>query len=777
MTQVSRTSFKSTTTSLYADNIIGSIGADDLRVQMDNIADSVPFITTGNAAAPTVNDDAADTSGNGTFRVGDVWIDETANTAYICLDSTATAAVWQSFGDELAILELSDGSAAAPSLTNSGDTNTGLYFPAADTIAITTAGSEQIRIDSSGNVGIGTTTLDHTLRVAGDVRIGNMHIKESEYTAGTGKAIWADSAGSGVLGLNSSTAIQFNTNNTESVRIDNSGRVGIGTTSPSTLMHLSDDNPYITLQGTNGTGSSHAIQTSGTNSEALFIRNESTGDSLYLQSDNLIFRNASASEAMRVNSSGNVGIGTTTPASQLHTYGDTNANVTLEAQNANAGNSAVARFKATTSSGNVFFGATSPAYAAITGAADAALINTGSLSGGLVIAHEGVGRAWFTQAGALNIGTPTSISGFGLNVENGFGRFAGDANQGFELGYSSGGGVAFMQGYNRGTSAFIDTAFSGSTLRFNTGAGASEAMRINASGNVGIGTTSPDQALTLGSAGRIRVYRSDNTRYGDLYTDNTAFTMASSYDPIVINSQGSTRFQINGTEIARINSSQYFLLGQTTANYNTPGVRLQYNGEVVSTRSNGNIMSINRLGSDGGVANFAHDGNTEGSISISGTTVSYNGAHLSRWFQTPGVDHTTIEDRPEILRGSVLTNLDEMCEWTDENNEQLNKMEVSSIRGDCNVAGVFQAWDDDDDTYLNDGYCAMTGDFVIRIAADCTVQRGDLLMSAGDGTACPQDGELADVVRSCTVAKVTSTTVSHTYEDGSYLVPCVLMAC
>ena len=99
------------------------------------------------------------------------------------------------------------------------------------------------------------------------------------------------------------------------------------------------------------------------------------------------------------------------------------------------------------------------------------------------------------------------------------------------------------------------------------------------------------------------------------------------------------------------------------------------------------------------------------------------------------------------------------------------------VKGDKNVAGVFQSWDDDDDTYLNDGYCAMTGDFVIRIAADCTVERGDLLMSAGDGTACPQEGELADVVRSCTVAKVTSTNVSHTYDDGSYLVPCVLMAC
>jgi len=49
----------------------------------------------------------------------------------------------------------------------------------------------------------------------------------------------------------------------------------------------------------------------------------------------------------------------------------------------------------------------------------------------------------------------------------------------------------------------------------------------------------------------------------------------------------------------------------------------------------------------------------------------------------------------------------------------------------------------------------------------------DLLMSAGDGTAKPQGD---DIVRSKTVAKVTSTHVSHTYPDGSYAVPCVVMA-
>jgi hypothetical protein len=218
-----------------------------------------------------------------------------------------------------------------------------------------------------------------------------------------------------------------------------------------------------------------------------------------------------------------------------------------------------------------------------------------------------------------------------------------------------------------------------------------------------------------------------------------------------------------------IDSSGNVLIGKTSVSQSTVGTQMLAGGATEITTNDNRGLLINRKNNDGQLVAFDQDGTTEGSISVSGSTVSYNGAHLARWSQLPGG-----AERTEILRGSVLSNLDEMCEWGEEDNEQLNRMKVSDTEGDKNVSGVFQAWDDDDDTYLNDFYCAMTGDFVIRIAQGTTVARGDLLMSAGDGTAKPQDD---DIVRSKTIAKVTSTTVSETYSDGSYCVPCVLMAC
>lgn len=227
-----------------------------------------------------------------------------------------------------------------------------------------------------------------------------------------------------------------------------------------------------------------------------------------------------------------------------------------------------------------------------------------------------------------------------------------------------------------------------------------------------------------------------------------------------------------------------FLFGTTNANpggtAGSGGIGLNCNTDgnyypgVIQASADGNAsLVLNRSSDDGNIVAFKQGENTEGTISVSGTTVSYNGGHLARYSQLP-----TGERDDTILKGTVMSNLDEMCEWLKDGeptpNEQLNKMKVSDVEGDKNVAGVFVNWDNDDADNTFDMNIAMTGDMIIRIAEGVTVQKGDLLMSAGDGTAKPQSD---DIVRAKTIAKVTSNYVTCTYEDGSYCVPCVLMAC
>jgi hypothetical protein len=228
------------------------------------------------------------------------------------------------------------------------------------------------------------------------------------------------------------------------------------------------------------------------------------------------------------------------------------------------------------------------------------------------------------------------------------------------------------------------------------------------------------------------------------------------------------------TERMRILNNGHVLTGKTVDDATSGGLTAQTASNdqlfrIVNTSpSGGEPLIVNRQASDGTLVSFRQANIVEGAISVSGTTVTYGGGHLARWSQLQNE-----EDPSSILKGTVISNLDEMCEWGEENNEQLNKTKISDVEGDPNVAGVFVSTSFSEDGPL-DFFVAMTGDMIIRIAEGVTVQRGDLLMSAGDGTAKPQDD---DIIRSKTVAKVTSSHVTCTYEDGSYCVPCVLMAC
>jgi hypothetical protein len=668
-----------------------------------------------NALAAIVSNNSG-SSEPGTTYAYQWWADTNANVLKLRNSSNDG---WITLRELDGTMLMENGSVSAPGLAFASDLDTGFFRIDPNDLGIATGGVQRLRLSPSEAV-FNENSVDYDFRVESN---GNTHM------------LFVDAG---------------------------NDRIGIGTSSPSHLVdaRTASGNAQINLRS------------GGDLAQLLLISNDTSGQSQinfgdndannigiiqYAHSDNSLRFTVNSSERARLDSSGRLLAGTSTSPSagngqyarifiQGYTGGNTGAGYFAIAR----GQAATAPFSSNTEIGHVTFtDSTGASFASVTCRADGA---TGT--------DDYPGRLQF-ETTADGASSPT------------------------------------------------------------------ERMRINSSGNLLLGHTSPAD-----SSNRLEVENSIGARIG-LLRDDTSVTDGNNIGQVTFygndssgvyhtigqievaadgeHSTGSKPTRMifyttpsgdnSANEVARINSSGNFLVGQTNASFGTAGHILGPNGQAYHICSGDSPLLVNRQSNDGELVRLAQDGATEGNITVSGSSVSYNGGHLSRWSQLAGG-----AERAEILRGSVLSNLDEMCEWAyeaqdavlyteedelpegvsvgdvktpaiaagTEDNEQLNRMKVSDVEGDVNVSGVFQAWDDDDDTYTNDFYCAMTGDFVIRIAQGTTVARGDLLMSAGDGTAKPQDD---GIVRSKTIAKVTSTTVSTTYSDGSYCVPCVLMAC
>jgi len=162
-----------------------------------------------------------------------------------------------------------DGSASTPAVQGT-DTNTGIFFPAADTIAFGEGGAEVARFDSSGNLGIGTSSPSQKLDVTGNARLNAssspvLQLSESGTLRGS-------ITGSSTIGLYfqtfSSTPISFDTNGLERARITSGGDFVLGgTTNNGYNFRISAGNKYaagfenssgnipITCQISSGSGS------------------------------------------------------------------------------------------------------------------------------------------------------------------------------------------------------------------------------------------------------------------------------------------------------------------------------------------------------------------------------------------------------------------------------------------------------------------------------------------------------------------------------------------
>ena len=208
------------------------------------------------------------------------------------------------------------GSAAAPTITATGDTNTGIFFPAADTIAFAEGGAEAMRIDSSGNVGIGTTSptassSNKTLTLNSPATFGSLIDFKTNETLN----FRIFSGGSdAVLSTKTAIPLKFETNDTERARIDSSGNVGIGTTTTTQKLNVygADANNNV-ASFTRASGSTlYAYVDTGAN-VGFFTGSNAAGSGFYANAtSNTVQFNTNGSERARILSTGELLVATTT---------------------------------------------------------------------------------------------------------------------------------------------------------------------------------------------------------------------------------------------------------------------------------------------------------------------------------------------------------------------------------------------------------------------------------------------------------------------------------
>ena len=354
--------------------------------------------------------------------------------------------------------------------------------------------AQRMTITDSGNVGIGTDSPAYKLDVQGGaMTVGNGTIK-------TGVSY--DTAGR--LGTLSNHDLKIITNNAVAATVTTGGNVGIGTTSPDTLLHISDTSPHIDIgpQGGNrGKIGYHDLDvyigSTSSTGEIIFKNNIGSTDSPQTSGDT----------KMVITDTG-VGIGTTSPSRQLVVYDSTQSNIAL--QNSGSGTTLTDGFQMQ--------------Y-------DGTAYLWNYENSAMLFGTNNNERMRIDSSGKLLVGTtsnPDNRFDLATNPNAGRGAEVGRISMGRQgsgyphIGYNAGptGTNGFVNKYIADTSSWIH--FSNASIIFNrdtgtTAAGAitgTESMRIDTSGKVGVGITNPSGSFhvtTKDSSGSDVYYVAQNT--------------------------------------------------------------------------------------------------------------------------------------------------------------------------------------------------------------------------------------------------------------------------
>ena len=533
---------------------------------------------------------------------------------------------------------------------------------------------------SNNRVGVANTSPTATLDVSGYGKFTSSDGSPRIYLTGSGVNYFLTNTSGGLFG------IYDNTNSTFRMVINSSGNVGIGTSSPSSILHLaSASSPSFRIQDTTqnatflayaqdsnvhiGTSSNHPLIVDVNNTERMRLTSggkilinetsfnsgyssfaqvqitDSTAPGLVINTDTagasnygrlaftvgnttgnegLIRYNSNdyhmsfwtnASEHMRITSGGNIGIGTTTSlVNKLNVNGNqvllangelrfadsTNSHVGTIKNSGSSGTSQLNFLTSSTermridSSGNLFIGGTSA-----TGAGERATI------------YGDVSNSAYPVVAVLADTSPYNSSG-----------------------PQAGGGIGFAYKYNNGGSTAVGAVIQGlkenstdgnyaAALTFRTranGANPVEHMRITSTGRVRINNTVGSGWDSLGTLVVKQV--ADNIGIGvvdDLSSNTFMMRNNGGYAEMHYNVNLPIIFSQQGGERMRIDSSGNFLVGKSSSAFGTAGTELLADGGVTVTRSGsagGTPFFVNRLSNDGELAAFYKDSTKVGSIGV-----------------------------------------------------------------------------------------------------------------------------------------------------------------
>ncbi len=473
-----------------------------------------------------------------------------------------------------------------------------------DVLSFDTSGGEAMRIDSSGNVGIGVSSVSSALHVAGSTGITLGAIASNTWQTTAIKAIDEGASFKGALAFYTHPSAGSAGSPTERMRIDASGNVGIGTSSPSGKLHVKASSGFATgyVQGSNS-------------SSGMYLFDQGSEAGLWKVDLGYLAFGTNNTERMRIDSSGVV---------KLITANDTAGTEKFLTFGTNSFNRAgIKCTNAATYDGSLEF------YTGNSTDFDerARIDKDGNLLVGKTSTTLNTAGTYIAPSGVI-VATRDSNEVLALNLTNSDGNIASFYKDGTAVGRigTNGGDLTIGTGdtgltfedaadvihpINQGTGAARDNAI-------DLGKSAARFKDLHLSGTPYIGGTSAGQSviqmLANPTNGANTIHFGDSASGSDTYAGYINYAHDSN----------SMQFATNQLERMRLDSSGNLLVGKTVNNTFNEGLVAKAAGGANITSNGNTALDLNRRNSDGTVINFRKDNTSVGSISVTSSATTYN---------------------------------------------------------------------------------------------------------------------------------------------------------